>query len=109
MLFRSCQKEVEKIIVENSLIEYIVQIVKSTRESPFIEIGSSPRGSIALLLAAKATALLKERDFVIPEDIKEIAFPVLRHRIMLKPEAYVEGVKTDDVIREILSTVKVPR
>ena len=104
-----CQKEVEKIIVENSLIEYIVQIVKSTRESPFIEIGSSPRGSIALLLAAKATALLKERDFVIPEDIKEIAFPVLRHRIMLKPEAYVEGVKTDDVIREILSTVKVPR
>ncbi|MTI55296.1 MAG: MoxR family ATPase [Geosporobacter ferrireducens] len=104
-----CQQEVEKVIVENSLIEYMVQIINNTREFPFIEIGSSPRGSIALLQASKANALLKERDFVIPEDIKEMACPILRHRIILKPEAYVEGVKTDDVIHEILSNVKVPR
>ncbi|MFZ5967808.1 MAG: AAA family ATPase [Bacillota bacterium] len=105
----SCQKEVETVIVEDSLIEYMVQIIYKTREFPFVEIGSSPRGSIALLLASKANALLKERDFVIPEDIKEMACPILRHRIILKPEAYVEGVKTDDVIHEILSNVKVPR
>ncbi|WZL74353.1 MoxR family ATPase [Clostridiaceae bacterium 35-E11] len=104
-----CQRETEKITVEDSLLTYIVQIIQKTRELPFVEIGSSPRGSIALLQASKANALLMERDFVIPEDIKKTAYAVLRHRILLKPEAYVEGIKTDDVIHEILSNVKVPR
>lgn len=104
-----CQREVEKITVEDSLIEYMVNIIQKTREYPLMEIGSSPRGSISLLQASKANAILMERDFVVPEDIKKVAYPVLRHRIILKPEAYVEGVKTDDVISEILSHVKVPR
>lgn len=105
----SCQREAVKVTVEDSLMEYIVNIIKKTRELPVVEIGSSPRGSIALLQASKANALLMERDFVIPEDIKKIAYAVLRHRILLKPEAYVEGIQTDDVIHEILSNVKVPR
>jgi MoxR-like ATPase len=104
-----CQEEIEKIRVEDSLIEYIAQIIYKTRELSFVEIGSSPRGAIALMQASKANALLSERDFVIPEDIKRIAYPVLRHRIILKPEAYVEGIKTDDVINQILAEVKVPR
>lgn len=105
----ACQSEVENITIEDSLIAYIVQIINRTRELSFVEIGSSPRGSIALLQASKANAVLMERDFVIPEDIKRVAYPILRHRIILKPEAYVEGIKTDDVINQILSDVKVPR
>ncbi|WP_129595692.1 AAA family ATPase [Anaerophilus nitritogenes] len=105
----ACQEEVQKVLVEDDLFSYIVEIIKETRQSPFIEVGSSPRGSIALLKASKANALLMERDFLIPEDIKKMAYPVLRHRLILKPEAYVEGVQTEDVIREILSNVKVPR
>ncbi|QXM06275.1 AAA family ATPase [Crassaminicella indica] len=104
-----CQREVENITIEDSLMEYIIQIIYKTRELSFVEIGSSPRGAIALLKASKANAVLMERDFVIPEDIKRVAYPVLRHRIILKPEAYVEGIKTDDVINQILSDVKVPR
>ncbi|QZY56416.1 AAA family ATPase [Crassaminicella profunda] len=104
-----CQREVAEISVEDSLIAYIAQIIHKTRELPFVEIGSSPRGAIALMQSSKANALLMGRDFVIPEDIKRIAYPVLRHRIILKPEAYVEGIKTDDVINQILSDVKVPR
>lgn len=105
----SCQIQLSRIMVENSLIEYILNIVRDTRHSPYIETGSSPRGSIALLQAAKGNAVLMERDFVIPEDVKRMAYPVLRHRILLKPEAYVEGVQVEDVIREILSKIKVPR
>ncbi|QEK12679.1 MoxR family ATPase [Crassaminicella thermophila] len=105
----NCQREIANITVEDLLIEYMVNIIQKTRESPFIEIGSSPRGSISLLQASKANAVLMERDFVIPEDIKKVAYPVLRHRITLKPEAYVEGIKPEDVIHEILSNVKVPR
>ncbi|WP_053956070.1 AAA family ATPase [Inediibacterium massiliense] len=104
-----CQEEVRKVLVEDHLLTYIVEIIKETRQFPFVEIGSSPRGAIALLETSKANALLMERDFLIPEDIKKMAYPVLRHRLILKPEAYVEGIQTEDVIREILSNVKVPR
>ncbi|SNS59931.1 MoxR-like ATPase [Anaerovirgula multivorans] len=105
----NCQNEIENIIVEDSVMQYIINIIRNTRDFPFIEIGSSPRGSIALLQAAKANAVLMERDFVIPEDIKKMAYPILRHRIILKPEAYVEGIEADDVIHDILSNIKVPR
>ncbi|MCC5908874.1 MAG: MoxR family ATPase [Clostridiaceae bacterium] len=105
----SYQREVEEVTVEDSLIDYIINIIKATRDTSLIEIGSSPRGSIALLQAAKGNAVLMGRDFVIPEDIKKVVYPVLRHRMILKPEAYVEGIKEDDVIHEILSNIKVPR
>lgn len=103
------REEVEKIKVEEALLEYIVNIVSETRNNPTIEIGSSPRGSIALLQCAKACAFYNGRDYVIPEDIKKMTIPTLRHRITLKPELELEGVRSDQVLRDILSKVKVPR
>jgi MoxR-like ATPase len=104
-----CRQEVQQVKIEEALIEYIVSIISETRNNPTIEIGSSPRGSIALLQCAKACAAYNGRDYVIPEDIKKMAIPTLRHRIILKPELELEGVKSDSVISDILSKVKVPR
>lgn len=104
-----CRAEVQKVTIEEALMEYIVNIVSETRNNPTIEIGSSPRGSIALLQCSKACAAYNGRDYVIPEDIKKMAAPTLRHRIVLKPELELEGVKPDQVISDILSKVKVPR
>lgn len=105
----NARAEVEKVKVEEALLEYIVNIVKETRNNPTIEIGSSPRGSIALLQCSKACAYYNGRDYVIPEDIKKMTIPTLRHRITLKPELELEGVKSDQVLRDILSKIKVPR
>ncbi|WP_426347961.1 AAA family ATPase [Alloiococcus sp. CFN-8] len=105
----ACRKEVQGIRVEEGLIEYIVNIIKETRNNPTIEIGSSPRGSIALLQCSKGCAAFMGRDYVIPEDIKRMALPTLRHRIILKPELELEGVKPDEVLQDILSKLKVPR
>lgn len=104
-----CRKELSNVQVDNQLIDYIVQIVSETRGYSSIEIGSSPRGSIAMLQSAKAYAVINGRDFVIPEDIKFVTLPVLRHRIILKPELVIEGIKEDQVINNILMQVKVPR
>ncbi len=103
------QKSVESIKVEEGLFEYIVKIISATRENGYIEMGSSPRGAIALLQASKAYALIQNRDFVIPEDIKYVAYPVLRHRIIVKAEYEMEGMTSESVIENILSSVKVPR
>lgn len=103
------REQVEKVKVEEALLEYIVNIVSETRKNPTIEIGSSPRGSIALLQCSKACAAYNGRDYVIPEDIKKMAIPTLRHRITLKPELELEGIKAEQVLNEILSKVKVPR
>jgi MoxR-like ATPase len=104
-----CREVVQKVKIEEDLIAYIVNIISGTRDNPTIDIGSSPRGSIALLQCAKACAAYNGRDYVIPEDIKKMAIPTLRHRIILKPELELEGVKSDSVILDILSKVKVPR
>lgn len=104
-----CRKEIEEVQVDSSLFDYIIQIVRETRNYFSIEVGSSPRGSIALLQSAKAYAVISGRDYVIPEDIKTVAFPVLRHRISLKPELIIEGIKEDKVIENILMQIKVPR
>ena len=103
------RQQVEKVKVEEALLEYIVNIVSETRRNPTIEIGSSPRGSIALLQCSKACAFYNGRDYVIPEDIKKMTMPTLRHRITLKPELELEGVKSEQVLSDILSKVKVPR
>ncbi|WP_026476871.1 AAA family ATPase [Alkaliphilus transvaalensis] len=95
--------------VEPQLMEYIMKIITETRNDPTIEIGSSPRGSIALLQCAKACAIYNGRDYVIPEDIKRMTIPTLRHRIVLRPELELEGIKADEVLLQILSKVKVPR
>ncbi len=104
-----CQEEAAKVEITEELINYIIKIITETRNHPYIDRGSSPRGSIALMQTSKAYALMVGRDFVIPEDIKRLALPTLRHRISLKPEVEIEGMSTDDVINNILSKVKVPR
>lgn len=103
------REEVQSVQIEDALMDYIVNIIAETRNNPTIDIGSSPRGSIALLQCAKGAAVYSGRDYVIPEDVKKMAIPVLRHRIILKPELELEGVKPDQVLQDILSKVKVPR
>lgn len=103
------RKQVNSVQAEPALIRYIVAIVKESREHPMIEIGASPRGSIALLQSAKACACYLGRDYIIPEDIKAMTAPVLRHRIVVRPELEIEGVKPDQILADILAKVKVPR
>ena len=105
----SCREEVKKVQVDDPLMEYIVNIVLETRNHPMIDIGSSPRGSIALLQCAKACAAYEGRDYAIPEDIKRMTIPTLRHRIILKPELELEGTRPEQVLEDILSKIKVPR
>lgn len=105
----TCRNEIKNIEVDEELMSYMVRIITQTRNHPFIDIGSSPRGSITLLMASKAFAAIDGRDYVIPEDIKGVAIPSLRHRIILKPEVQIEGMTEDQVLNNIISGVKVPR
>jgi MoxR-like ATPase len=98
-----------QVTAEDSLLAYISDIVRQTRNWPAIAVGASPRAGVALLLITRAIAALRGRAYVIPDDVKAIAPAVLRHRLLLKPEAEIEGVKTDHVIRDLLATVKVPK
>lgn len=100
---------VQEIHVEQNLLQYIARLIHETRSSPALFLGASPRASIALLNAAKAYACIHGRDFVTPEDIKIIALPVLRHRVVLTPDKEMEGVTTDDVVKQIIDKVEVPR
>jgi MoxR-like ATPase len=102
-------KEVEKVYVDPSIRNYITEIVTRTRKSPDLLLGASPRASIALQLTAKVHAALHGRDFVIPDDVKAMLVPVLNHRLILKPEAELEGKTVFDVIRSIESSVEIPR
>ncbi|TDE11952.1 AAA family ATPase [Dyadobacter psychrotolerans] len=95
--------------VEENLLEYIVKIVGATRSHPALFLGASPRASVALLNSCKALAALRGRDFIIPDDVQELAYPVLRHRIILTPEREMEGSTPDEVIRLILEKTEVPR
>jgi len=101
--------EVERVRVEDDLFGYVQQVILETRQSPNVVLGASPRAAVALLLCSKTHATLRGRDFVIPDDVKVMAYPVLRHRLILRPESELEGVDADDEIRNILGRVKVPR
>ena len=103
------QNLVKEIIVEPHLIEYIAKLVINTRENQFLYLGASPRASLALLTASKAFAAIRGRDFATPEDIKEASYAVLRHRIMVSPEREMEGLTTDEIIRQILENIEIPR
>lgn len=103
------QKEVQRTTVEDKVFDYIYNIVQSTRNSNDILVGGSPRAGIGLLNSAKAIARLRGREFVIPDDVKEMALPVLRHRVLLRPEAEVEGLDADRVLSAILDEQVVPR
>jgi len=100
---------VRRIIVEKNIIEYIAKIVKNTRENPFLYLGASPRASIAILNASKGFAALRGRDFVTPEDIKDSAVVVLQHRLIVSPEKEMEGLKVEDIVKQIIESVEVPR
>ena len=104
-----CRAEVRAMRMEPGVQKYIVEIVRKTRNHPTILYGASPRASIALLLCSKALAAIRGRDYPTPDDIRDIAMPVLRHRLALRAEAELEGATTDAVISDILKTVEVPR
>jgi MoxR-like ATPase len=105
---RAMRGSLEQVEVSPDLLEYIVAIIRATRSHPQIQVGSSPRGSLALVQLARAQAILHGRDYVLPDDIKNIAVPALAHRITLRPELWVRQVKADDVVAGLLGTVPVP-
>ncbi len=105
----AAQQEVRNINVEDKVFNYIYEIVAATRKSGDLLIGGSPRAGIALLNAGKALAAIRGRQFVIPDDVKDMAMPVLRHRVLLRPEAEVEGLRADDVLKMLLGGQVVPR
>ncbi len=102
------QDAVEEVHVAESVGRYIVALAASTRESPSVQVGASPRGTLALLKLGRATAMLDGRDFVVPDDIKAVAVAALAHRLALRPELWVQRVDADDVVRDCLAAVPVP-
>ncbi len=98
-----------QIRVEPAVVAYIAAVVRATRRSPSLTLGASPRGSLALLKLAQATALLEGRAYVVPDDVKGTAFAALRHRVAVAPELELEGVTTDAALRAILDQVEAPK
>lgn len=103
------QRQVSALPVDPAVVDYAVRICHATRDWPGITLGSGPRGSIALIRAARAHAALDERDFVMPDDVREIALPALRHRVVLAPELQIEGQRVDTVLETLLDKVEAPR
>lgn len=106
---RQAQQEVARVRVEPELFRYVVSITGRTRNWPAVSLGASPRAAVNLMLVAKALAATEDRDYVIPDDVKAAAAPVLRHRLVLKPEADLEGITAEQVVREITQSVAVPK
>jgi MoxR-like ATPase len=101
--------QVEQVHVEPTVLQYVVALCRATRESPSVELGVSPRGAAALLHASKAWAWLSGRTFVSPDEIKAVAKPTLRHRMLIRPELELEGVTADGLLDALLATVPAPR
>jgi len=108
-LLRAAQREIRAVTVQESLFGYIVQIIRRTRDWPSLTLGASPRAAISLMAVSKAAAALEGRDYLIPDDVKRAVPPVLRHRIVLKPEADLEGMTTDLVLQDVVRAVEVPK
>ena len=102
------QRAVEGVHVDESVGRYVVDLVAATRESPSVSVGSSPRGSLALVKLSRCRAALDGRDFVTPDDVKSVAIPALAHRLVLRPELWVQRRSGEDVVREILDQVRTP-
>jgi MoxR-like ATPase len=102
------QRAVENVHVEESLGYYIVDLAVATRSAPGVQVGASPRGSLALLKLARCRAALSGRDFATPDDVKAVAVPALAHRLTLRPELWVERRRSDDIVRELLERVPTP-
>jgi MoxR-like ATPase len=103
------QQEIRSVRVEDGILEYIARIAAASRKSPDLTLGASTRASSHVLLAAKTYAALQGREYVVPEDVKDMVHPVYRHRLLLKPEAEIEGLDAEAVIGRLLADVDVPR
>jgi len=109
LLLAAARREIASVKVEPTLYGYIVRLIRHTRDWPSISLGASPRAAIGLFFAARALAGMDGRDYLLPDDVKAAALPVLRHRILLKPEADLEGLTPDQVIQQLLAAVEVPK
>jgi MoxR-like ATPase len=107
--FLGLQRTVEEVTLDPSLAEYIVDLVRATRLDARVEVGASPRGSLALQKLSRARAVLEGRDFVVPDDIKSFAVPALAHRIIVKPEPWIRGTRGADIVRHALDSTPVPK
>jgi MoxR-like ATPase len=107
--FRAMQRAVEEVEVDPSLERYAVEVVQATRGDSRSEVGASPRGSLALLRLSRARALLEGRDYVVPDDMKQIAIPALAHRILVKPEPWIRGIRGEQIVANALEKVAVPK
>ncbi|MCW2891292.1 MAG: MoxR-like ATPase [Trebonia sp.] len=99
----------EAIEISDDLLDYVTAIVTATRKDPQIQVGASPRGGLALVQLARGQALLHQRDYVVPDDIKQVAVPALAHRITLRPELWVRQVSADDIVSRLLAGVPTPK
>jgi MoxR-like ATPase len=108
-LLAQAQQELKTVTVEEALFGYIVQIARRTRDWPSLSLGASPRAAVSLMAVSKAAAAMDGRDYVIPDDVKASSRPVLRHRIILRPEADLEGITPDQVLEDVLRAVEVPK
>lgn len=106
---KRCQELVEKIHIKDELLDYIAALILNTRNNGDLFLGASPRASLSIMQASKAVAAINGRDFVTPDDIQYVAYPVLNHRIILTPEREMEGLEVQDVIKDIIAKVEVPR
>ena len=106
---KECQELIEKVQIKDELLDYIAAIIHNTRNNGDLFLGASPRASLAIMKAAKAYAAMNSRDFVTPDDIQYVAYPVLNHRIILTPEREMEGYDTKDVVADIIKKIEVPR
>ena len=103
------RQTVGAIQLTDVLVDYIVDIIRATREHPSIEVGASPRAAATLATAGRAYAAIRGRDFVIPDDIKALSLPALRHRLVLSPAAEIEGLDTTQVVTQIVDQIPAPR
>jgi len=103
------RQAIERVHVDQTVGRYIVDVVTATRESTRVQVGASPRGSLAVLKLTRSRAALQRRDFVVPEDVKAVAVPALAHRITLRPELWVQRVRGEEVVQECLDSVSTPR
>jgi MoxR-like ATPase len=108
-MLETARKELAGVRVEPALRDYIISIVRRTRDWPSISLGGSPRAAVGVLVVARALACMDSRDYLLPDDVKAAALPVLRHRILLKPEADLEGFTADQVVTQVIQSVEVPK
>jgi MoxR-like ATPase len=105
----AARREIQSVRVEPALHSYVVSLVRRTRDWPSISLGASPRAAVGLFFVARALAGMDGRDYLLPDDVKAAALPVLRHRVLLKPEADLEGLTSDQVITQVIASVEVPK